>query len=51
MSADLAFSDVRQQLSTLQRVLPREDAAITSNMVQWIERIQVESIVVVMGKI
>ncbi|KAL9125207.1 MAG: hypothetical protein Q9217_005555 [Psora testacea] len=51
MSANLAFFVFRQQLSTLQGVLHHKDGAITTHMVQWAERIPVDSIVLVKGQI
>ena len=49
MSANLAFFVLRQELSTLQGVILAEDGKITKHMVQWAERIQSGSIVVVKG--
>ena len=49
MSASMAFFVLRQDLSTLQGVLIAEQGKITKHMVQWAERIQSGSIVVVKG--
>ena len=51
MSANLAFVIFRQELETIQGVTQQEEGAITTHMVQWIERIPTGSIVLVKGKV
>ncbi|KAK3178838.1 hypothetical protein OEA41_000975 [Lepraria neglecta] len=51
MSVKFAFLVFRQQLTTLQGVIHEREGSMTTHMVKWIERIPMESIVVVRGKI
>ncbi|KAG8525676.1 uncharacterized protein KY384_000436 [Bacidia gigantensis] len=49
MSANLAFFVFRQQLSTIQGVLAHQGEKVSTHMVQWAERVQSGSIVLVKG--
>jgi ergosteryl-3beta-O-L-aspartate synthase len=51
MSSKLAFIVFRQQIATIQGVIQECDHVISTHMVRWAERIPIESIVLVSGKV